>query len=472
MIIRKEVKSLADQKVRNAAVIYGLLIIFLVVGAFILKDAQYIILIFVLISITFLFLASLSRWKFIIDNLMVFFLPITLSISKVVWIAHPISSTVGILSVGAGIYLCATDLVVVYFLFRVSFFSKKNTNSRIILCLYLFSAVLSCFYAYNIEFAIFGVLMLLKGYIIYNWFVSYPSNKIINYFMYGAEAALIFQGMIGVLQYLSAGPIGLSILGENNDALRYRVVDGVISRGAAGTFEHSSNLAIFTIFVLMLVIFNERKKKRKIIMVFFGLIVLYMAGSRTALLVFAISLGYSFWKQRSWIIKKNTAIAITIVFMAAFLVGGIALKRGALDFIINSDLFFQVQNRINHWILALSYIKSNIFFGYGTNNYAAKMTAINSTDFYYLNPVHNNYILNLFEIGAIGAILYILILVAHIINFKNYKSREGYEISALLFLICIVIYNFTGWAFAAPPCIYLLWISLSMLDKKREGRIL
>ena len=452
----------------NATALYSCIIILLIAGVFALRDRQYIILLFTLIFISLLFFISLSKWKNIIDRAMSFLFPIALSISKVVWIAHPINSTVGVLSVGAGIYLCATDFIIIYFLFRLPFFNNKKANSRLMVYIYLFSAILSCIYAYRVEFALFGVLMLLKCYIVYRWFALYINKENIKFFLYGAETALLFQGFIGILQFFSSGPIGLTMLGENNDALRYRIVDGVINRGAAGTFEHSSKLAIFAIFVILLIIYNENKKIKKYSLSLFGMIVLYIAGSRTALFVFALSLVYSIWKQRTWVIKRKTAIIILITSVIIILISTIALKEGALDFIFNSDLFFQVMNRINHWILALSYIKSNIFFGYGLNNYAAKMTTINNTDFYYLNPVHNNYILNWFEIGLIGLISYIVILMSHIINLKNFKEEEGYKKFSVLFLLCVLIYNFTGWAFAAPPCIYLLWISLGLLDKKIE----
>lgn len=124
----------------------------------------------------------------------------------------------------------------------------------------------------------------------YLWFSSYPYIDLIKkYTVLGAECALLFQGIVALLQKITGGSIGLAFLGENEDALRYRIIAGEIDRGAAGTFEHSSRLAIFAVFVLLLVIFNEENKKKKYIMVALGFVVLYLAGSRTAKFVFSLS---------------------------------------------------------------------------------------------------------------------------------------------------------------------------------------
>ena len=116
--------------------------------------------------------------------------------------------------------------------------------------------------------------------------------------------------------------------------------------------------------------------------------------------------------------------------------------------------------------MAIVYILQKPLFGYGLNNYSAYMTQFNTTNFYFLNPVHNNYLLNWFEIGIVGTICYIVLLFYNVFEIKSFKRVSEIKKSSLLFLVCVIIYNFTGWAFAAPTCIYLLFVALGLLNRK------
>lgn len=442
--------------------------LFILLTCFLILKEKNIIFLFLTILISlFLFVISITNFAKKMDVMVNFALPFALTITKTAWIAHPISETIGILSVSAGIYVCATDIILIYMFWRMFDFPiKKNISNGLILT-YIFFIICSCVSAFVKEFAFAGVLLYIKCYILYNWFVNNKQENKKKWFVIGMSAALVFQGIIAILQKIKNGPIGLTFLGENNDALRYRIVNGSIDRGAAGTFEHSSRLAIFVIFALLIVAFSIRNQIIKNMIILWGILILYFAASRTAILIFVIAALYHGWKARSRMIKKRHIIA-AFCFLGIAAIGFIyAVYNNMLDFIFNSDLSFQVMNRINHWILAMKYISEKFLFGYGINNYSAKMSTIDATNFYFINPVHNNYLLNWFEVGIGGFILYIVILLYYLIQIQYYKSSSCLKKSALLFVICVIIYNFTGWAFAAPTCIYFLWIAFGLIDSEK-----
>lgn len=423
------------------------------------------ILLFLWVMLTFFLSKSKMRSK--IDLLFAFFLPIAFTITRTIWVAHAASRTVGILTVDAGLFFCATDLVVVYFIWRIPCFESNVTPSRNILIAYITLALISIIFSYNATFSFAGILLYCKCYLIFEWFSRYPnSEKLRRAFISGTEIALLFQSGVALLQKITDGPIGLSFLGENDEALRYRIIDNAIDRGAAGTFEHSSRLAIFVLFVLLYLFFNEKSKKRKIIFTIIGFITLYQAGSRTAMLILALSLAYYVCRNKSKRIKKRTLFLSMCIFVIACIGVSYAFKANMFDFIFNSDLLFQVENRLNHWKVAIVYILQKPLFGYGLNNYSAYMTQFNTTNFYFLNPVHNNYLLNWFEIGIVGTICYIVLLFYNVFEIKSFKRVSEIKKSSLLFLVCVIIYNFTGWAFAAPTCIYLLFVALGLLNRK------
>lgn len=427
------------------------------------NDATFMLLIFWLFITFYL---SQSKLRYTYDKLFCFFLPLAFSITRTIWVAHSNVSTIGILTVDSGFFLCATDLVIYYFLWRMMLFNRRYNTSKRILLIYIFFASVSILVSFNPTFTLAGIILYIKCFIIYEWFSGYPNKTILKtYFLKGAEFALLFQGIVSFLQKTINGPVGLQFLGENDEALRYRIVNGVIDRGAAGTFEHSSRLAIFVIFILIFVLFNEENKIKKVTFLSIGAITLYLASSRTAMLILAISLCYYAWKNRSRLIKKRTIILCFVGTFALVAIIPFALNKGMLDFVMNSDLSFQLMNRLNHWFLAIEYILKKPILGYGLNTYAAKMTTINSSNFYFLNPVHNNYLLNWFEIGLFGAVSYIVLLAYNVLKIKNFKGESSMVKSGLVFLVCVIIYNFTGWAFAAPTCIYLLFASLGMINR-------
>lgn len=445
---------------------YLVLIFALGISSVVLKDRNDIVVIIAFIALTITYVLSISKARYNIDNIFSFLFPLSLTITRTIWIAHPIIDVTGIRSVSAGVFLTATDIVLMYFLFRTVYFTKRRTNARLIMIVYLFCNILSLIFAEIAEYAIAGCFLYLKCFIIYNWFASHPhidSNK--RYFLSGCKFALLFQGGIGILQKLKNGSIGLAVLGENDEALRYRIVGGSIDRGAAGTFEHSSRLAIFVIFVLLIIWFNEKNKIKRNIYEIFGMLILFLAASRTAMLILCIALVYNIWKNRTNKVKRNTAIlivfgGIAVIALVTFVLRG----KDYFAFITDSDIIYQIGRRLSHWIIAFQFIIKRFPFGYGVNNYTAVMSSVSTGDFLYLNPVHNNYLLNWFELGVLGFCVYVALFYIYISKVKKYSRLSGYGKAAILFLICTAIYNFTGWAFAAPTCIYFLWIAFGILE--------
>ena len=436
------------------------------ISSFILKDRNdtSVFIVFLLLTVTYIL--SVSELRYIADSVFSFLLPVSLTITRTVWVAHPITDVSGIRSVSAGLFITATDIVLMYFLFRVIYFKKNRTNARIIMVAYVLCNIISLLFAEIAEYAFAGCFLYFKCFILYNWFSSHPyleETKVS--LLSGCKFALIFQGIIAILQKIKNGPIGLSFLGESDDALRYRIVGGSIDRGAAGTFEHSSRLAIFLIFVLLVILFNEDKKFKKHVYEVFGMIILFLAASRTAMLILVIALVYNMWKNRGKGVKKNTII----LAMGMLVVGGLFLVIGLREkdmfaFITNSDVVYQVGRRLSHWMIAFQFIMRRFPLGYGINNYTVVMRSVSTGDFLYLNPVHNNYLLNWFELGLLGFGLYIALFIVYISKARNYENLSGFGKAAVLFLICVVVYNFTGWAFAAPTCIYFLWAAFGILE--------
>lgn len=460
---------------RNVKLIVSLFLILILtsVSSFILRGRNDLTLFLTIVLLLGMFALTVSRFRYYVDRIMIVLFPLSLTITKTVWIAHPISDTIGIRSVSAGIYLCLSDIFIMYFFFRKFAFVIRKSWKKDLLWIYIAINALSILYAYNREYSIAAILLYLKCFVIFEWFYSYPNRDILQKGLcLGCEIALTFQAVIAFLQIAKGGPIGLDFLGENNEAMRYRIVDGAISRGAAGTFEYSAGLAIFALFTILFVYFCEKKIAKKIAFSIMALYVLYVAGSRMVILTLLIAFVYSVWKGAGRKVGKTKFLLFLIGILGVLTGIVVGVSRNALAFIMNSDIVYQIGRRISHWLLAINALSDRWLIGFGANNFTAQMTSINAEEFLYLNPVHNNYILHWFEIGIFGALVYITFFVISFVDFKYYKSTTSFKKAGLLFIVCVAVYNFTGWSFATATAIYLLWLALGIVFHPLEkGKI-
>ena len=440
-------------------------------GSVILNDCNNSRLFAFLFIIVFLFVLSLLKFRFVVDKIFAFVFPIAVGITKCVWIAQPITNSIGILQVGAGLYVNMMDIILLYFAFRSVNYKRKNKNPlSISIILFFFSILLSCMFANKIEFALAGLFLYLKCFVLYSFFSVYPEfDRIQKPLLLGVYCSLTFQGIVSTLQMINNGPIGLQALGESESAMRYRLVDGIIQRSPAGLFDHSSNLAIFSIFALLITFFCEKNKTIKFVVLSIGLYLLLIAAARTVIVALIIVLFYGLWKYRKRLLKLKYALSFVVGIALAFIAFVVMIKENMLDFFTNSDFIYQIGDRFSQWNLALSYIfKRWGIIGYGINNYTSVTTETGNSSFIYLNPVHNNYLLYWFELGIIGLLLYIIIFVCCYRYGKNFKKLKQIKKTGLLFVACVFLYNFAGWSFATSMSIYLFWSALGFVDQESK----
>lgn len=453
---------------RNSFILLFTVLCAYLIAALLLKDRNDLSFLLMFTVIMTLFLLSCSKICVNVDRFFTFLFPIAVGITRNIWIAHPLTESLGILQIGAGLFVSFTDVVIVYFAFRcVDFELNRCVLNRTVLY-FLFSVLVSCVFAHTFEFSLAGIFLYLKCYMVYRWFSGYPEmNKLKKPLINGVEVALVFQGIIAVLQNKKNGVIGLQALGETDEAMRYRLVGGVVERSPAGLFEHSSKLAIFAIFALLFILFCEEKKIKKYVFFVLGMYVLYIAAARTAIVAIAIALIYNIWRYRARIFKRRNAILLTICVLLLVVGGFYLFRNNQFDFFTSSDILYQIGDRLSQFHLAFTYIfKRWGLIGYGINNYTSVTTEISTSSFIYLNPVHNNFILYWFELGIFGFLAFVS---CYFVVFKlgrkfNYLSQTGK--AAFLFILSTLIYNLTGWAFAAPTCIFMFWVSLGLVNKE------
>lgn len=331
---------------------------------------------------------------------------------------------------------------------------KLNLDLLLIFAFNL-SCIASIFYSINPKAAFFDCIRYICITIVYIYFsrmVDYRKYKTLinNCLIYG----VIFQLIIGLIQKIKGGPLGLYFLGEGRTVFRLNVTGYEL--GLSGTFNHPGPYAIYALIVLCWIVFDENsvesKRLRNIGIICCTLMIILAAGRTTMLLmVFAYSIKILYDVK-----QFNTKAILSLVVIGLF---GIVLLIVFSENIMvilgrfsDSDFSMQLNSRLIHVELATKYIKESPILGAGINNYLDLTFRDYPMTFYsnfFLNtPIHNAYLLYWVEIGVVGMGLYILLILKNFIyKFKCRKSKKHiYQIRGyLVSIIMYIIYNFQGW---------------------------
>lgn len=334
----------------------------------------------------------------------------------------------------------------------------KNININIDL---IFLAILNiiCFisstYAINLGASFFDAFRIFTISILYVYF-----SRIFDYKKYKQLVikililTAIIQFLIGILQIIVNGPIGLNILGEGKEVFRAGV--NGFEKGMSGTFGHPGPFALYSLLILSFVLFDKTINNfiRTIGIIICTLNVIISAG-RTCMILMAIVYGIYYINSFKFIdIKKINSMVILFLFAIVVVIILSDEIVVVLNRFLNSDMSDQFANRLYHYEIAFKYIKEKPLFGWGLNNYLDLSYYDHPirfyTNFFFNNPIHNAYLLYAVEIGIIGSLLFILFLFN---NFRYYKNNrrnissknkdifKGYIVGIIIYFI----YNLQGW---------------------------
>lgn len=424
-----------------------------------------------IIALTIVIVVAYSPYRKQVDRIVTLLFPVVLTVNSVFYVAS-MPSNLYVASANAGACFKLSDFFIFYMMVRWSAICEIKAEGVKAGLLFVGMSVISMGFATDLTYAAGGVLQFIKCIILYIWFsATYDTEYFRKYLLQGMEVAILYQSFLAILQKLNGGPLGLVILGESASAFRERTVSGATETGMAGTFSHASNLALFILFVVCFIGWAEKDKKKKYIILGISMIGMWLASSRTALVVLAFCFMYSLWKNRKKYFNKNGMLIIVLMIVVILLAGVYLLRTGRLNIFVNSDIQGQIINRTVHWEVAWTYIRKNWFLGYGVNNYVATLNSLaGAVSFYYTNPVHNVYLLYWFELGMVGIGIYVYILVKNVMKVGKFNTMTLMQRGAVLVVICTIVYDFTGWACSAVPAIYFLWISLGLLNNHQLSK--
>lgn len=409
-----------------------------------------------------------------VKNSLFFLLAFNIPMQLYIWL--PKSSVYSVETADSFSFIFLDMIILMIFLYSSS---VKNASrvprsllilSFLLLLVYILAAVVSI----NKGASLFAIIRLLKAIILCISIIKIYEDEAFYYFVKGLKASVLFQMLIGFLQFIKGDVLGLTFLGEGV----LRSANGY-EKGMSGTVGHPGDFALFLLFCLVIFLFNTKKNTVYVLLCVSGLV---LSQSRTALVIMVVIFILHWFSSKDSKVTYRTIIGFFImIFSTPVIVNIIEL---VISRFFNSDLTVQEGNRRFHYELALKLFSLKEHFAFGPN---ASLTAssiyfpyeFQRGVFYYVHPIHNAFLVYLIETGIVGLVLYIILNLICLLNavlvFRNSNSaRRSRIISFGVWILVMSAYSMTGWAGIKDKFFYLLWIcvafSIANLKKTRENR--
>ena len=229
---------------------------------------------------------------------------------------------------------------------------------------------------------------------------------------------------------------------------------------AYGTFSHPNSLAGFLLvsliwWIKLKVNFNSKKIFWSSVF-WLGLAGIFLAGSRTIWFLTLLVLGFWFW-QNNW--KKKDKIRVVFLLVALVV---LLLKLVNFNYPLGIFLGGWDENGIIKRgqlnLAAVEMIKESPVFGVGLGNYLVNLPkALKNNHIFWLQPVHNIFLLLVSEIGLLGLAGVIWFLVRKIK--WGFLGKWEWLILGVIFISGMVDHYW----FSLPQNVWLLVLVLGLI---------
>jgi hypothetical protein len=370
-----------------------------------------------------------------------------------------------------------------------SFFGGEGGVLWIILSLFDLAVFVSIFFAPDKILALYRYVLFLLGIGLFWLIVKIKGDKI--KLAAAFFSALFIQAVLSIQQFLTQSVFASKWLGMAAHMpadLGVSVVetfgrDGFPERWlrAYGSWPHpniSSAFLLVGLLVLIWTIANHRrtaeKKSDSRLIVYNFLAVVLFAGlifsfSRSAALALVVGIGFFlgwFIFHRDWRALKNLAGIIfpLMVLLACIFAGYNSLFQTRLAAVSRlEEKSFSERKMYQADSLAL--LKEHWVFGVGLGNYT-KALALKEPKrpWYYLQPVHNTFLLVWAETGIFGLIFFVS-LPACLFQWAL-KRKNVLSLSILAALVIMMLFDHYFWSL--PGSLLFFWLSLGYSFKKEN----
>lgn len=196
-----------------------------------------------------------------------------------------------------------------------------------------------------------------------------------------------------------------------------------------GIFFNPNEFAIIMVYGFSLFLINTKKSFLDIFLLIAFLILIFLSGSRAALIgvILALLINFKF--------KKITVFSTILILIVSYLFR----ELPAFTRLLSEDIFF---NRRYEVIYALETFYSEFWFGNGLKNYAyINENVISSYDQEIDFGAHNGYLSLIVQYGLIFSIVFYTIFSRNVYRILTYLRTKMKEDTSYKFLYFIIIYT-------------------------------
>jgi len=324
-------------------------------------------------------------------------------------------------------------IIVLFFLYTLVFNLKKIKTAPLfyIMLFFVVYAGLSIFWSPDKSLGVLEIIYLLTPLSAY--FISYvhfKSPKDILKICWLIIISSFLPLILGLSQYL------------NHDF--FYEPDSFLGR-LTGSFAHPNSFGLFLVLIIAVAITTYLSAKEKItgekkIILFavasLSLLELILTYSRVSWLSLVIMLaGFALWRRK---IIKTAVFALPIAMIIIFL---FEIIRDRIWELFSFSLFDSWLARKNIWKIAWEQVLKKPLTGYGLGT-AEKVITAGKTWLGGSVLPHNDFLLNLLELGAVGAIFFLALIIApfyYLVKFlfspKVIPGAKPFAVSLLIILI-------------------------------------
>jgi O-antigen ligase len=393
-------------------------------------------------------LRNLRKLEQIVFYLALLFLPTQLG--RHFWPKFSYVSGIRVDYLSPTLYFTDVLIFILFLLFTISLFFKKNlifkkAKRNIWIFVWGFSLIAGVLISKSPSLGWYYLLKLIE----FSFFGAYLAQWLRNKKNLGRLIVVLgigvfYESIIAISQFFTKGSIGgpLYFLGE-----RYfnGQTPGIANASLAGqlilrpyaTFPHPNVLAGFLLTSLTFILFFlPRIKEKKLRLLYFliigvGSLALVLTMSRVSILLYVFLLLYLIFKKN----QRILLIALIVVFSLVVLSPE---KYRFLGFNFSENSFVERQQLI---LSSIFMFKDNPFLGVGINNFLVNLPEYFKMNLqFFLQPVHNIYLLILSQTGVIG-IIFFFWFIKKTIN-KIRKKENKLNLLKLTLLLTVLILGF------------------------------
>lgn len=344
-----------------------------------------------------------------------------------------------------GLSLGMTDITIVVFFMYICLekmkagYKKFELTAEFVLPFLFFIGMssLSLVNSNHMTLSVLEIIRMIKALLVFVFVVNIINNyKDLGFVAYCLIAMMFAESVLGLLQFVLKGSVGLYFLGEEQTLMAEQLMDGAEITRVSGTLMHphtfSSVIGFIVPFAFVFGLIHKGSFKRWMFMGVFvlGGCVLLATFTRTNIVSFSISMFIVLLltiKKRLWDVRKRNMI---VVILCISVLSMLPFAPKFYDRMLHANPG-SGGVRVDYNKTSLSMIKENPLFGIGINTYTETLQDMgNPRGLMDRMPEgqaveHNLYVLIAAETGLAGFMAYLMMMLLILRKaFQCYQARN------------------------------------------------